>query len=413
MENKTFLNYFLIIVYFSFFIIFGLCNDSLSNILSGLKTIFLESDILITDYLQIGGIGASFINSGLLCLICIFILIKLKVKPNGSTFAALFTMGGFAFFGKNLLNVWPIFLGTWLYSKYQKEPFLNYILIALFGSTLSPTVNQLSFSGYFSWWQGILLGIIIGTLLGFILPPVASYSIKVHQGYNLYNSGFAAGLIATLTMSIFRLIGIDFEQRFLWSTEYTNILAIFLMTLFTSMLVIGYILNNKSFINLKNLYKQSGRLVSDYYILFGQGCCLINMGILGILFTSYVLIIGGAINGPVMAGIFTIVGFGAFGKHIKNTIPIVLGTILAGFFNIWNINSPGILLSSLFSTTLAPISGQFGYIYGLLAGFLHTCIVMNIGYLHAGLNLYNNGFAGGFVAIILIPIINGLKKEYR
>ena len=36
---------------------------------------------------------------------------------------------------------------------------------------------------------------------------------------------------------------------------------------------------------------------------------------------------------------------------------------------------------------------------------------MNIGYLHGGMNLYNNGFAGGLVAAVLVPIIESFRKE--
>ena len=52
----------------------------------------------------------------------------------------------------------------------------------------------------------IILGILLGIAVGFILPPIASHSIKAHNGYNLYNIGFASGLIATLLMSIPRPI---------------------------------------------------------------------------------------------------------------------------------------------------------------------------------------------------------------
>ncbi|MFP4173099.1 MAG: DUF1576 domain-containing protein, partial [Candidatus Hydrogenedentota bacterium] len=31
--------------------------------------------------------------------------------------------------------------------------------------------------------------------------------------------------------------------------------------------------------------------------------------------------------------------------------------------------------------------------------------------LHGGVNLYNNGFAGGFVAAFLTPIIDAFKKR--
>ncbi|WP_125006269.1 DUF1576 domain-containing protein [Clostridium tagluense] len=39
--------------------------------------------------------------------------------------------------------------------------------------------------------------------------------------------------------------------------------------------------------------------------------------------------------------------------------------------------------------------------------------MMNLAYLHGGLNLYNNGFAGGMVCIILIPIITAFRKELK
>ena len=63
---------------------------------------------------------------------------------------SLWLMTGFSFFGKNLLNIWPIIIGVYLYSKYQKEPFLNYSLVALLSTTLAPAVSQLSFRDNFS-----------------------------------------------------------------------------------------------------------------------------------------------------------------------------------------------------------------------------------------------------------------------
>ena len=63
------------------------------------------------------------------------------------------------------------------------------------------------------------------------------------------------------------------------------------------------------------------------------------------------------------------------------------------------------------SVVFVGYAGQFGWKYGILAGVIHVNIVTNIGYLHGGLNLYNNGLAGGFVAMILIPLITTFKKE--
>ncbi|MDR2940602.1 MAG: DUF1576 domain-containing protein, partial [Clostridiales bacterium] len=116
-------------------------------------------------------------------------------------------------------------------------------------------------------------------------------------------------------------------------------------------------------------------------------------------------------NGPVIGGIFTIIGFGAFGKHIKNIYPVMGGAILAACFNTEPHASGSNSLAILFSTALAPIAGQFGPIAGFICGFLHVLLVSSVGSLHQGLNLYNNGYAAGFIALIVVPIISALRKD--
>ncbi|MFU7516496.1 DUF1576 domain-containing protein [Clostridium sp. HCS.1] len=384
--------------------------DSPIEILTGLKKIILSPDILISDYVEIGGIGASLINSALTSLFALFILVFIGVKPNGSTIMSLWLICGFSFFGKNIFNIWPIIIGVYLYSRYQKEPFLNYSLVAMLSTTLAPTVSQLSFTNYFSKPIGIILGYIIGILTGFILAPISSHCIKVHNGYNLYNVGFSAGIYATLLMAILRALGIEFESRMLWNTESNFIFAILLLILSIYLIILGIYKNSSISKDFLSLIKQPGRLVSDFYISFGN-TCYFNMGILCLLSTILVLALKSNLNGPTIAGIFTIVGFGAFGKHPVNVIPIIIGAILGALININPINSPSLILSILFSTALAPVAGKFGYKIGILAGFLHVNMVTNIGYLHGGLNLYNNGLAAGFVAMILIPVINVFKEE--
>lgn len=403
--------YHLILLYLLTMVIFGITFDSPMLAIAGLKNIINEPDIAITDYIYIGGIGGAFLNAGINGVFCILTLLILKVKPNGPIIASLFTVIGFSLAGKSLLNIWPIFIGVWMYSKYKKQPFTNFILIAFFGSALSPLVSQFNFSGHFMPQLATILGIFIGIFTGFILPPVTAYASRVHQGYNLYNTGFSAGFITSIIMALYRAFGIEFEKRFIWSYGNNFILAILFTGIFLSMIIIGYYLNNKGFNNFSKLLKSTGRLVSDYKILYGDGLTLINMGILGVMSTIYILSIKSSLNGPTIAGVFTIVGFGASGKHIKNITPIVIGAIICALLSIWELNTPTIVLATLFSTTLAPISGEFGLVYGLIAGFIHVALVMNIVGLNAGLNLYNNGFAGGILATIFVPIINSLRKE--
>ena len=49
-----------------YFIVVGLMIQPLSDIIPGLWRIIKEPDFLITDYFLVGGIGAAFINAGIL-----------------------------------------------------------------------------------------------------------------------------------------------------------------------------------------------------------------------------------------------------------------------------------------------------------------------------------------------------------
>ena len=77
----------------------------------------------------------------------------------------------------------------------------------------------------------------------------------------------------------------------------------------------------------------------------------------------------------------------------------------------FNINDPAIQLAALFGTALSPIAGKFGWQWGVVAGFIHSSVVLNVGYLHGGFNLYNNGFAAGLVSAVLLPIISLFKQD--
>ena len=97
-------------------------------------------------------------------------------------------------------------------------------------------------------------------------------------------------------------------------------------------------------------------------------------------------------------------------KHIGNVWPILAGVFLANLLNVHELNATTALLGALFGTTLAPIAGFYGPIYGIVAGVLHMAMVSNISYLHAGMNLYNNGFSGGFIAAALVPLFDMIKQ---
>lgn len=411
-KKRIFPAYKVLLLLYLFFIFFAFCVDSPSEILYGLERILVTPDILITDYISIGGTGATLVNAAITSILSVILLIIIGVKPNGSTIMALWLMTGFSFFGKNFLNIWPIITGVYLFSKYQKEPLLNYSLVGLLATSLSPTVSQLSFAGILPLAGGYVLGSLLGILIGFIIPPIAAHTIRAHNGYNLYNVGFAGGLIATVLMSVLRGVGIEFDTRLVWHTGSNNLFTLFLIIICIYLIIVGIYENKSSFSDLKSITKQPGRLISDFYLLYGKST-YINMGLLGLFATTFILLINGDLNGPTIGGVFTIIGFGAFGKNLRNVIPIMIGASLTSIIHINNINDPNIILSILFATCLAPLSGKFGWKVGILAGFIHVNVVNNISGIHGGLNLYNNGLAGGFVVMILLPLITTFLKDKK
>ena len=137
-----------------------------------------------------------------------------------------------------------------------------------------------------------------------------------------------------------------------------------------------------------------------------------NMALVGAVGFIYLLCVGVKLNGPLVCCLLSMIGFAAFGKHPKNIIPLMAGAVLSALLlEKIPLTSPGVLLATLLCTGLAPIAGQFGWYWGVAAGFLHMAIVQNTSFLHGGMNLYNNGFAAGLVCVLLIPIIEAVKSE--
>ena len=122
------------------------------------------------------------------------------------------------------------------------------------------------------------------------------------------------------------------------------------------------------------------------------------------------LAVRGDFNGPVLGGILTVIGFAAFGKHPRNSWPVVAGIVIAALAFGRTLDAPAVILAALFGTTLAPVAGQFGIGAGLAAGVLHLVTVERSGAWHAGIDLYNNGFAGGLTATLVVGVIEWYKS---
>ncbi|MGM0600697.1 MAG: DUF1576 domain-containing protein [Candidatus Rifleibacteriota bacterium] len=395
----------LIAFYMALLIIIGLFWSDGSSFFEGYKRILFAPGLLVTDFFAIGGVSASLINAGIMGLLTLGIIYYTGTSLSGPTLAIIFTVAGFSMFGKTPVNVWPVPVGVALSAWLRRENFRSFLLAALFGTALGPVVSHISFG----IGLGYLVGIVAGIACGMVLPGLASHVLHNHQGFCLYNIGFTCGIIGMFATAILKMFGYETELAIAWHQESQQELVIVFSLYFGSMLLLGF----KGIKYVPGIFKQIGSLVTDFVYRDGMDATLFNMGLVGLLGMAYISFVGGSFNGPTLGAVMTMVGFAAFGKHPRNIWPLMAGVFLAAIISSRSPAEPAVLLGALFGTALAPIAGGFGIIAGLLAGFVHLAVVLHVGTFHGGMNLYNNGFAGGLVATLFLCTIRWLHLHRK
>ena len=376
--------------------------------LEGYFSILFSKSVLLSDYMTIGGLGPTLFNSGSLMLLSYGIVRTLDMRISGALFAGILTIGGFAFFGKNLLNVSLIFMGVFLYAKVRKIALREVIVVFLFATGISPISSVLMFGFSLPYIVGIPLGIIVGILSGFLLVELSNHVFSFHKGYNLYNVGFACGIFALFYVSMFTLFGLESEPSYVFSLEAHLFLLVFFIGLCTLYIVLGFLLNQFSFDGFGHIVRKRTPNQNDYTSKDSEGIAMINVGLNGLIVLSLLLVLNLKLSGPVMGGLFTIVGFSAYGKHVRNTWPPIVGVIIMVL--LFDVElSVGIILAMLFSTALAPLAGEHGIVVGVLSGMIHLPVMMGLSDIHGGILLYTNGFAAAFTAVIMDTLIRSYK----
>lgn len=405
--------YTVLYIVFFYFIAVALILDTPYDIFNGIIAIVMSPDLLVTDYFYVGGIGASLINAAIINLIFLTYMKKIQPKPGGALIMAFWLLAGFGFFGKNIVNVWPIILGGVLYAKFRRESFQKYAVVTALGTALGPTVTQMASLDHIPLVPRLALAGLFGIFIGFVVPPIAQNIMNVHQGFNLYNVGFTAGILAILARIFVYLVG-GTEKLYpisYWGSEDWVVITIFMVIICLFLIFVGWLCGENHKENFLNLNKRTGQAASDYYADYGE-VTYINMGVLGLFGTALILAIGADLNGPVVGCLLTLIGFGAFGKHLRNCWPLMVGCMLiGGFWHVYSGSNPSSALAVLLVTCLAPIAGKYGWKWGIIAGMLHLPIAMHVVTFSGGLNLYNNGLAAGFVVMFLLPIIKAVHER--
>lgn len=387
------------------FIVFGLVMSPIQEVGQGLVAIMQSPSNLLSDYFVIGGMGASFVNVGLMILLSVVWAVWAKAKLNGAMMAAILMVAGFSFFGKNLFNSIPLMVGASLYCHHRQIHLSDYMHIVCFVTGISPIVSVLAFGMGYPIGLGLLLGISAGLLIGYIIIPMASSLSKVHGGYSLYNVGFALGIIAITVAGILRVFGQEIPINDI-AYQADDTYPTFFLAILSLVLVVYGLIKNKGLKGYHRIYQLSGKGTEDFTVKANKYLVMFNVGALGLVSILFVKLCGGTINGPISGGILSVMGFGCYGKHPKNVLPIMIGVHFSGLINKYDPSGTPNLLTVLLATTIAPIAGEFGLWAGIFAGFIHKAVATNIGLSHGGISLYNHGLAGGLVAATLVPLFD-------
>jgi len=205
-------------------IIIGIAESGINTALQGFLQLQITPARLVTDFVAVVGVGPTLLNVASVGLLGVIFLAVNTLKLSGATLAALFTMMGFAFFGKTVFNCVPIMIGVSLSSLLVKKKPRDYALIAMFGTAMGPLVTFIAFELGVQSAIALPVSIGIGIGIGLIFPPIAIATLRLHQGYNLYNIGLAAGFLGLFTASLSDAAGANIVPLSMWGTANEPIL---------------------------------------------------------------------------------------------------------------------------------------------------------------------------------------------
>ena len=404
------------------FLIAGLLAPDLGEMFSGLGRICTLPAQLTKDYFkpELGSISGAMLNYFLVSAVCCALMFLPGAKVTGGTVLAYFLTLGFCSYGLNILNILPLMLGVAVYSLIKKQPFGKNLNFFMFATAISPLITQLLF--YYPVMGetpqlsalGILLALIVGVVFGCTLPPMCAHSQNFHKGYNLFNAGPAAGFLCFLIYAVlYKVAGVEAPAITANLGEGNRMFVnTFCIAVFALCAIFGLVLGGAK--DYKNLFLDSG-YKSDFTAKYSTGANVLNIGIYGLFIVLYYNLIDAPFTGVTMGAIFCMVCCACNGATPWNVWPIMIGYVVMGLLNklgvtAFAVNAQAIVVGLCFASGLAPITGEYGIVAGIVAGMLHYCLVTSVPAIHGGFNLYNGGFTAGIVCFLYIPVLEHYFK---
>ncbi len=400
------------------FFIAALIAPDRGDMLPGFIRILAGRAQLTKDYFkpELGGVSASMLNTALLAVICTTLTCLPGVQVNGVTALAWFLTVGFGTYGMNPLNMLPLVLGVFVYSKIRREPFAKNVHFAMFATAVSPLITQLLL--YYPDFSaparvtplGVILALAVSLIIGCAMPALCAHSPAFHKGHNLYNAGPAAGFLCfALFAALYKTAGVEAPPIAADLGEgHPLFVNLFCGVSFSLCLIAGLVLNGGAGEYVKLLRDTGYR--SDFTQKYGAGSVLMNLGVYGLFILLYYNLIGASFTGPTMGAVFCMVCCFAMGATPGNVLPVMLGYGLMGLLNklgvvAFPVNSQALVVGLCYASGLAPVAGEFGPVAGIVAAMLHYVLVTSVPAIHGGFNLYNGGFTSGIVCFVIVPVL--------
>ena len=410
------------------FLVAAVLMPDRDRMFEGFVKILTSTCKVSTNYFELGGYAATFLNMGLVGLTCLGLILGFKATAGNATNLAVLLTIGFGSWGINVLNIWPTIFGVMIYGLVKKEKMGTLVNAMMFSTGIAPLISDLLLRyphaeavGFNLPGLGIALG--VGFVIGFFLPAGLANSPKVHKGFDLYSAALPIGMTAfLLNATLYKTLGVTLPGA--PSTETLQVASPliangFYCVVFGLCIVFAFVLGCKP----KDYWRllTDPALVTNFSSTYGNAVFLMNVGCFGLFILGYYNLIGATFNGVTFGLVFCMLSTCNSGSHPGNVWPIMLGYVLASTVCGWiapllggnftlAANAQAIVVGLCYANGLSPIADKYGWHYGFLAAVLHYLLVTSVPNLHGGFCLYNGGFTAALICIILVPELERFAK---
>lgn len=408
------------------FLVAAVCMPDRAQMFRGLLKILESPTMASTSFFSIGGYAATFLNMGLVGLVCTALYCVPGERANHASVLVTVLTTGFGSWGIHIANMWPTMLGVMLHCAVKKERFGNHTNAMLFSTGLAPFISEL-FVRYPAQevlgfrLNGILVALAVGIVVGFFLPAGLDHSPRVHKGFDLYSAALPVGMSAFLMQGVlYRAMGVEIPQAVSdLSVASPGIVNTFCGILFGSCIVLALVLGGTPKQYLRLLTRD--RHVVDFAEEYGNATFLMNVGAYGLYILLYYNLIGATFNGVTFGVIFCMLATCNAGSHPGNVWPIMLGyALISRLFQLVSplvggeftqyLHSQALVVGLCYANGLSPIADHYGWFYAMVAAMVHYCMVTTLPHVHGGMCLYNGGFTAALVCLLMIP---ALERHFR